>query len=109
MGEHEKSKLLNNRFLRISIFIVVLSYLILGTYWLYVTSLYTPMLIINFPTFSKLLKETWWIITYYSSELGLSAGIVLRWIAGILALYCAAVFLKEGEKALNRIRSKAGA
>ncbi|MEM0488423.1 MAG: hypothetical protein QW764_04805 [Desulfurococcaceae archaeon] len=93
---------------RAAIFIVVMLYLVLGSYWFYVTLMYSPMLVLKFQMYKELLKETWWILTYYSSEFGLSIGIVFRWVAGILAAYVAAVLLKGGLSALARVKGKAG-
>jgi len=104
----DKANLLGSFSFRVSIFIVILSYFALGTYWLYVTCRYTPSLILNFSYYREMLKETWWLVTYYSSDLGLSIGIIIRWLAGVLALYTAFRFLRGGENSFNKIRRKVG-
>jgi len=103
-----KADLLNSFSFRPSLFSVVLSYFALGSYWLYVTCQYTPFLILNFSYYREKLKETWWLVTYYSSDLGLSIGIFMRWLAGVLALYTAFLFLKGGENSFSKIKGKVG-
>ncbi|MEM0314305.1 MAG: hypothetical protein QXQ41_07135, partial [Candidatus Bathyarchaeia archaeon] len=104
----KSESVLESVFFRFSVMIVVLLYFVFGSYWLYVTSRYTPHIISDFPRLSELLREYWWIVTYYSSELFLSAGIVLRWIAGVIALYAALMLLMKGKNALSLIRKKVG-
>lgn len=108
MIESKQTNVLGRVSFRISILIVVLAYFALGLYWLSVTYRWSLHMIVDLPLYQELIKETWWLVTYYSSELGLSVGIVLRFIAGIFALYSAVIFLKGGESSLPKIKSKVG-
>lgn len=105
---NKSESVLESVFFRFSVMVVVFLYFVFGSYWLYVTARYTPHIISGFPRLSELLRENWWIVTYYSSELFLSAGIVLRWIAGVIALYAAVILLMKGKDALSLIRKKVG-
>jgi len=66
-------------------------------------------MIVNFSLYQELLRESWWLATYYSSELGVSVGIVFRIVAGVFALYSVIIFLKKGESFLTQISGKIGA
>jgi len=95
--------------LKILILIVILAYFGVGCYWLRVTSIWSTHMVVALEEYAKLVKEIWWLATFYSSELGLSVGIVLRWIAGVFALYSAVAFLRRGEDALPKIKGKVAA
>lgn len=109
MVESGQLSFLRRGSLRFLILLVVLAYFGIGCYWLSVTARWSYAMIVDLPHYQELIKETWWLATFYSSELGLSVGIVLRWIAGIFALYSAILFLKGGEASLPQIKGKAGA
>jgi hypothetical protein len=78
-------------------------------YEFYQSALFSSDLIRNFGTYAGLMKEPWWIATFYGSELGGTVGGILRWVASFLALYCAAIYWRKGMSAWNQIKPKLGA
>lgn len=104
--QSKETNLLGNFSFRLMIFIVVLSYFAVGCYWLSVTYRWSLSMGVELELYQRMIKEFWWLIVFYSSELGGSVGIIFRWIAAVFALYSATIFLKVGETALPRIKEK---
>jgi hypothetical protein len=109
MAEKQKSSILSSTVFRTTLLAVVLSYFAVGCYWMQVTYRWSLSIVEELAMYQRIIKEPWWLILFYSSELGGSVGIVFRFIASIFALYSAIIFLKEGEKALPKIKGKAAA
>jgi len=109
MGEKTQISILNRRSFRLTVLVAVLAYFAVQCYWIWVTSRWSLHMGEDLAMYQRLIKETWWLIAFYLSELGGSVGIIFRWIASIFALYAALVFLKGGEAALPKIRGKAAA
>jgi hypothetical protein len=109
MAERQKLTILSSTVFRATLLAVVLSYFAVGCYWMQVTYRWSLSIVEELAMYQRIIKEPWWLILFYSSELGGSVGIVFRFIASIFALYSAIIFLKEGEKALPKIKSKAAA
>jgi len=64
---------------------------------------------VEFDAYQKIIKEFWWLVAFYSSELGGSVGIIFRFIAAVFALYSAIFFFKNGEAAFPRMKRKVAA
>ena len=88
------------------IFIVVCAYFGLAQYWLIKTAIWSSKFIADYALYQELIKVPWWIILFYSSELGGTVGIVLRSVAGFFALYSAVLFWRKKESAPSLIRGK---
>jgi len=58
----------------------------------------------KFALYAGLLKESWWIALFYSSELGGVVCTSLRFIGGIFALYSAFLFLKDEQSFTPRVK-----
>ncbi|MCW4018233.1 MAG: hypothetical protein NWF00_06100 [Candidatus Bathyarchaeota archaeon] len=91
------------------ILVVVCAYFLLAGYEVFVSYNFARELILNFPTYSKVMEMPWWIATFYSSELGGGVGSVFRFAASILAVYCAFVYWRKGADAFQQIRRKVAA
>jgi len=104
-----QASLLDKRSFRLAVLVVVLAYFGVQCYWIWVTSRWSLHMGEDLAMYQRLIKETWWLIAFYLSELGGSVGIVFRWIASIFALYAALIFFRGGEAVLTKIRGKAEA
>ncbi|MBC7131188.1 hypothetical protein H5T51_08290 [Candidatus Bathyarchaeota archaeon] len=103
----EKVNVLSKSSFRLMMLIVVLAYFAVGCYWLAITYKWSLSMGVELETYQRIIKEFWWVVLFYSSELGGSIGIVFRWIAALFALYSAILFFKDGEAAIPRIKGKA--
>jgi len=107
MSEKMQTSMLDRKSFRLTVLVVVLAYFMVQCYWIWVTSRWSLHMGEDLAMYQRLIKETWWLTAFYLSELGGSVGIVFRFIASIFALYPAIIFLKEGEKALPKVKGKA--
>jgi hypothetical protein len=94
---------------RVRVFIVACAYFGYAQYMLVRSLIFSSGLVLNFSTYQGLMKAPWWIATFYSSELGGTLGVISRSAAGVLALYCASIYLIKKNQAWPRIRGKIGA
>jgi len=88
------------------IFIVVCAYFALSQYYLINSAIFSSQLITTFNTHAELMKEPWWIATFYASELGGTVGGILRSAASFIALYAAFLYWRKKDAALPLIRGK---
>lgn len=102
-----ESSIISKSSFRISLVLVVFAYFAVNCYWMYKTYFWSTSMIEELAVYQKIIKDPWWLATFYSSELGGSIGIVFRFIAGIFALYTATVFLRHGENAPSKVKGKA--
>jgi hypothetical protein len=84
--------------------IVVAAFFVVNIYDLVRSLIFSTDLIVNFSTFAGYMKESWWIATFYSSELGGTVGGIMLFIASILAVYAAAVYWMKGNASIPRIK-----
>lgn len=93
---------------RFLILIVVTAYFFYAQYMLYKSIIFSADLILNFTIYQELMQVPWWIVVFYSSELGGTIGGILRSIGSVFALYCALVFFIKKQESYPRIRKKVG-
>ncbi|MBX5320473.1 MAG: hypothetical protein ACQXXG_00580 [Candidatus Bathyarchaeia archaeon] len=86
------------------IFVVVLAYFTAAVYWIFQSFMWGYEITSRFPIYASLLKESWWIILFYSSELGGVVCTSLRFVAGVFALYSAILFFREGKSFTPRVK-----
>ncbi len=79
------------------IFVVVLAYFTAAVYWIFQSFMWGYEITSRFSIYASLLKESWWIVLFYSSELGGVVCTSLRFVAGVFALYSAILFFGGGE------------
>lgn len=87
------------------VFVVVLAYFIASLYWVVQSFLWLPEITLKYSIYSSLLKESWWIALFYSSELGGVFCTSSRFIAGVFALYSAFSFLRSGKLSTPRVKN----
>ncbi len=87
------------------VLVVVAALFAICIYDLVRSVIFSTDLIANFGRYSAFMKETWWIATFYSSELGGTVGGILHTIAAGLGLYAAAVYWRRGHAAIPKIKN----
>lgn len=85
---------MNNQISKISLLVLIaaIAFFIWNTYWIVVSVRATAQLIAEREFFVEQTRVGWWTAIFYATEVAPSLGILLRWLASILALYSAAVF-----------------
>jgi hypothetical protein len=86
------------------VLVVVLAYLVWALYWIYRSFMWGYEITSKFALYAGLLKESWWIALFYSSELGGVVCTSLRFIGGVFALYSAFLFLKDEQSITPRVK-----
>lgn len=86
------------------IFVVVLAYFTAALCWIFQSFMWGYEITSNFSFYASLLKEPWWVVLFYSSELGGVVCTSLRFIAGIFALYSIILFLRDGKTFTPRVK-----
>ncbi len=81
---------------RLFIFMAAIAFFIWASYWLCESIEATAQLICERSFFIEQTKIGWWTAIFYATEVTPSFGILFRWIAALLALYSAAIFVREG-------------
>lgn len=99
---------LDDKGLRLLVFIAALAFFIWCSYWFIVSVRATAQLIGERSFFVEQTKVEWWTIVFYATEVTPSAGIIFRWLASILALYSTLIFAKKGGQSVPAVRWKVG-
>jgi len=86
------------------VLVVVLAYFVWALYWIYKSFMWGYEITSKFALYAGLLKESWWIALFYSSELGGVVCTSLRFIGGVFALYSAFLFLKDEQSITPRVK-----
>jgi len=100
---------LNNQKIRILILTTIIAFFVWCSYWFVVSVRATAQLILEGSFFIQQTKVGWWTAIFYATEVTPSAGIIFRWIASILALYSALVFVKKGRQSIPAVKGKVAA
>ncbi len=103
---NSKPRLFSYEFL---ILIAVSAYFVLAAYDAIISVNFARYLIQNFPTLSGLMKIPWWVVTFYSSELGGGVASFLRFSASVIALYCAVLYWRRNGTLLSQMKRKVAA
>ena len=97
---------LDNQKIRALILIPIIAFFVWCSYWFVVSVRATAQLISEGSFFVQQTRVGWWTAIFYATEVTPSAGIVFRWIASILALYSALVFVKKGRQFIPAVKGK---
>jgi hypothetical protein len=97
---------LDNQKIRALILIPIIAFFVWCSYWFVVSVRATAQLISEGSFFVQQTRVGWWTAIFYATEVTPSAGIVFRWIASILALYSALVFVKKGRQSIPAVKGK---
>ncbi|MCS7114295.1 MAG: hypothetical protein RMJ03_04050 [Nitrososphaerota archaeon] len=93
---------------RITVLIVVLAYFLVALYWFGMSTFWAIHIIDAYYYYQTMTRSIWWTLLFYSSELVGFVGTLLRLIAGIFAVYCAALFFLKGRESFEFIRRPVG-
>jgi len=80
---------------RLLILLAVIAFFVWASYWLWESIEATAQLIGERSFFIEQTKIGWWTAVFYATEVTPSLGIAFRWIAALLALYSASIFVRS--------------